>query len=58
MKISHFLLPAVAFASKNGPEQDVTTAFKKKGLELFFTGDERFCSFFNKNFKQNVEKIL
>ncbi|CBY34087.1 unnamed protein product [Oikopleura dioica] len=41
MKISHFLLPAVAFASKNGPEQDVTTAFKKKGLELFFTGDER-----------------
>ena len=46
MKLSQFLLPAAAFAAKNDPEQDVTSAFKKKGLELFFNQDERFDSSF------------
>ena len=57
MKISKFLLPAVAFAGKNDPEQDVTSAFKKKGLELFFNQDERFGYFFRKTVsKKNKEK--
>merc|ERR1711953_162988 len=41
MKISQFLLPAVAFADNPVVDKDVTTAFKKKGLELFFEQDER-----------------
>ena len=57
MKISKFLLPGVAFAGKNDPEQDVTLAFKKKGLELFFNQDERFgYCIFKKILKQKKRK--
>ena len=41
MKLSHFLLPAVAFAGDNDVDSDVTAAFKKKGWELFFNGADK-----------------
>ena len=56
MKISKFLLPAVAFAGENDPEQDVTSAFKKKGLELFFNQDERFGYLLENHEQKNKEK--